>query len=137
MKVNIRFRSRVMRDNDLFARCVRALSDVAIAVNRQHLRRFKTPALYDANVRWKNEPQGLPDEITDIPSIIARGHGDCWHLCCWRVAELLEAGEAATIRVIGRTIPQKKTRLFHVQVRRADGTVEDPSRVLGMKISEG
>jgi hypothetical protein len=40
-------------------------------------------------------------------------------------------GERANLRV--SWAKQGSVRLFHITVRRADGSIEDPSRVLGMK----
>jgi len=49
-------------------------------------------------------------------------------LACWRAAELRQHGERARVLV-----KQVKPRLFHVVVLRQDGTIEDPSKRLGMK----
>lgn len=65
----------------------------------------------------------------------------CDDLAPWRVAELREAGENATIRLSWKRRPNG-SRLYHVTVRRGDGivqpdgfvgSIECPSALLGMK----
>lgn len=55
-----------------------------------------------------------------------RGQGDCEDLACYRAAELILAGERA------RAIAQRTRAGWHIVVRRGDGTIEDPSKILGM-----
>jgi len=62
--------------------------------------------------------------------VLSRGWGDCDDLAPYRVAELQEAGEKAKIRITWRRVGKRRT--YHVLVRRADGRIEDPSRLLGM-----
>ncbi len=62
--------------------------------------------------------------------------GDCKVLACWRAAELQIAGERAIAfprvrRYFDDDIGQWRN-LAHILVRRGDGTIEDPSRDLGM-----
>ena len=137
MKVNVRLSNPALaaRD-DLFARAVRILCEAAVLSNRIYIREHKPPALYQSGVVYQNEPLGPPDELLDIPAILAKKWGDCMHLCCWRVAELRERGEKARIAFVWRRYPASSKnpnlRLFHVIVRRGDGKLEDPSRKLGM-----
>ena len=108
------------------------LFEALIAANSHYLRkRPDTPGLYASGVRYREEPAGEED-WQDIPETLARGTGDCEDLACWRIAELrVRSGEHA--------IPFLKCRardervLYHVAVRRLDGTLEDPSRALGMR----
>ncbi len=92
------------------------------------------PLLYESGVRYREEPWNAKgarvEEFADIPTVLARKWGDCDDLAPWRVAELRAMGEPAKIRITWKTLPSG--RLFHVVVRRADGSVEDPSRILGM-----
>jgi hypothetical protein len=92
------------------------------------------PPLYSSGVRYAEEPWNKDgarvEEFADIPTVLARKWGDCDDLAPWRCAELRAQGEAAKIRISWK--PTRLGRLFHVVVRRADGRVEDPSRVLGM-----
>lgn len=115
-----------------FATIVSYLLETIVTVNRVSLRlNPKLPKLYASGVRYANEPSGY-DSFVDIYKILQCGHGDCAHLCAWRVAELRYEGERATIRVEWRDWKDGRPKLFHVLVRRADGTIEDPSALLGM-----
>jgi len=63
-----------------------------------------------------------------IPEVMRHRFGDCEDLSAWRVAELRLGGVRAIPWVV-----QSGNRLYHVQVRYPDGTIEDPSRRLGMR----
>lgn len=93
---------------------------------RDLARRPQRP-LYAAGVRYMRSD---PTERWQLPSeTAARGGGDCEDLAAWRVAELRRAGERGARVVVRRTGP----RVLHAVVLRADGTIEDPSRRLGMR----
>lgn len=86
------------------------------------------PLLYEAGVKYVREPPG--SEVWMIARGIqaARG-GDCEDLCAgWRVPELWMLGETKARPYVRRVNPQ----LRHILVERADGSIEDPSLVLGM-----
>ena len=121
------FKSRV------FAVVIRFLLTALVMVDRLYLRMHpNTPRLYRAGVRYQEEPDDGIEEFASIPAIYARGWGDCDDLAPARVAELREQGEKATIRVQWRASPNGH-KLYHVLVRRGDGSIEDPSAILGMK----
>lgn len=89
----------------------------------------KAPPLYRAGVRYVGEPDG-DEHWRSIPVVLSLGHADCKSLAAWRVAELRQTGERARCR-----FSSKRTttgRLWHIFVVRADGSEEDPSRILGM-----
>lgn len=92
------------------------------------------PPLLKSGVRYRAEPPG-EESFVDAWILLRRGYGDCAHLCAYRIAELMCLGERASIR-IKWNVPDdprsRRPRLFHVQVRRADGRIEDTSRLLGM-----
>jgi hypothetical protein len=138
MNVNIRLRNPLLKSSDAdFGRVVRAIAEGVIVSNRLFLRDraakgAPVPPLYRAGIVYKNEPEGEPDQAVDIPTIVARGWGDCLHLSCWRVAELREQYERARIKVSWQHLGDGK-RLFHVLVRRGNNKLEDPSKILGMK----
>lgn len=123
--------SPALRDPTVFATFVQKVLDATVWLNEQTLRAFpRYPRLYYSGVRFQPEPDGY-ESIVDCVQLLKVGHGDCAHLCAWRVAELrVRDQNPATVRLIW-TI-KDDTRMFHVMVRHADGTVEDPSKVLGM-----
>lgn len=87
------------------------------------LRAAPLPPLYSSGVRYAPEPHAgeADEEFADPWTVYSRGWGDCDDLVPWRCAELLVSGEEATVNCIW-----SGDRL-HVRVRRADGTLEDPS----------
>lgn len=108
-----------------------------IAANIAYLlRNPRCPPLYQAGVRYEVEPEGR-DEWQDIPDTLMRRNGDCEDLACWRVAELRMAGERSAkthVTVSQMMAPSGAMQtVFHIQVRRANGSIEDPSRMLGMR----
>jgi len=122
--------------NRAFALLVRNLLENLVTVNRISIRLAARsgkplPKLYSSSVVYQTEPPGY-DSFVDMYHTLRAGHGDCAHLAAWRVAELQEEGEAASLKVEWRVVPERP-KLFHVLVRRGNGTVEDPSRILGMK----
>ena len=107
------------------------MADVAYLLAHPH-----TPNLYDAGVRYQEEPDDR-DEWQDIPDTLERRTGDCEDLACWRVAELrVRFGEPkATRRITVDQLPNHRGQVvttYHISVQHEDGTVEDPSRRLGM-----
>lgn len=111
-----------------------AALECVVALNRVYLRAHPdTPALYRAGVRYLRDAdrgsQAVPDTELwlTIPDCIRSGGADCKVLSAWRVAELREQGEHA------RCLLSNRGYLWHVRVTRSDGTIEDPSRLLGME----
>lgn len=116
---------------------IEAALECLVALDRMYLRAFPhTTALYtlhregvvrylrDADAATQDTP---PAELwLTIPDAIRAGGADCKVLAAWRCAELRERGDRA------RCTLTRRGTLWHVQVTRSDGTVEDPSRVLGM-----
>lgn len=111
----------------VLALCARKLVQAAVLANRDQI----IPPLYESGVFYRREPKGV-ETIRDVASVLRLGHGDCAHLAAWRCAELRNRGENARIRITWKIAPERGRALYHVQVRRGDGSVEDPSRILGM-----
>lgn len=93
----------------------------------------ETPNLYDAGVRYEL----LPEYWMSVPWALAwaaRGRGlDCKVLAAWRAAELrVRGGEKSARCVYSKHLAPGKV-VYHVRVRRADGSIEDPSARLGMQ----
>lgn len=87
----------------------------------------RAPSLYGSGVRYRREPRGREHWQT-VPEVLRAGYGDCEDLAAYRAAELRVAGIPARADVI-RTGP----KTFHAVVMYPDGSIEDPSRKLGMK----
>ena len=90
------------------------------------------PPLYEAGVRFIPQRPGVQDFRLPLDTYRSGG-GDCKMLVVWRLAELRRAGERATPNIIWKRVPGGWQA--HARVRRADGTVEDPSIELGMGAS--
>lgn len=126
---------QLRRSARLFAETVRCLLEALVAVNRITLKSDASiKPLYSSGVVYQREPKGQ-ETFNDITVIRHYGYGDCAHLAAWRCAELRNAGENATLRLTWK-VTRRGKRLFHVQVRRADGRIEDPSKLLGMGKNE-
>lgn len=115
---------------------IKAILDTQVRINQIYLRQFSVPPMYElgrlGRLRYQEEPDDGIEEFAGIEPVLMRGWGDCDDLAPWRAAELREQGENAKIRVHWKKQPNGR-KMFHVTVRRGDGTIEDPSRILGMK----
>jgi hypothetical protein len=123
-----------------------ALSEPLILANRILLRNDpRLPSLYASGVVYQAEHIDPPtceaaeracfftDDWLDLVRAIQRGSADCEDLVCWRVAELREREHEAGAAPLVRHYEAGGTSYFHFLVRRADGSIEDPSRALGMR----
>jgi hypothetical protein len=99
---------------------------LALASHEQ-MKRHPLPPLYASGVRYARE-RGR-EEWQTAEETAERKTGDCEDLVAYRCAELWVAGETAARPHCYAPRPG----LIHCVVRRADGTIEDPSRKLGMK----
>jgi|SRR4051812_36125329 hypothetical protein len=112
------------------------LSDLAPALaaltdlNMTLLRRRPLPLLYDSGVRYEREKpfdDGTPrEQWLTAPVVLMRHAGDCEDLACWRSAELQLQGIDAKAQA------RRSSVGYHIVVVYANGTIEDPSRKLGM-----
>ncbi len=120
---------------------------------RRSLRKAETgrsgtilPPLYAAGVVYEEEAPGHEDWL-DAPAVLRAGAADCEDLAAWRTAELRVAGydvepvikwqwlpRDVMIRqgYPAHKLPGKGVWLVHCCVRWPDGTIEDPSKILGM-----
>ena len=89
------------------------------------------PMLYESGIRYEEEPPGR-DDWQDIPETLLLRVGDCEDLGCWRVAELRTRVREHAVPYVKKSLSGHRT-VYHVAVRRADGRLEDPSRILGMR----
>lgn len=125
-------------DNDpiALAAIARGFLHGVVLVNRMLIRARLVPRLYESGVMWRQEPwRGQFEEFADALTCVQRGAADCEDCSAWLLAECYEAGEmGADFYITGRSriVNGKPQASMHVSIRRADGTIEDPSRYLGM-----
>lgn len=89
------------------------------------------PPLYESGVVYERETRASPprgvERFQTARDCYLLGHADCDGLAPWRAAELAHhGGELARARVVPSAVG------YHVIVEREDGSVEDPSALLGM-----
>lgn len=81
------------------------------------------PALYDSGVVYRRE-RGT-ERWQPATDLLRNMQGDCEDLAAYRAAELRMEGEPATVAIV-----RTRRGSFHAVVRRGDGSIEDPSRIL-------
>jgi len=89
----------------------------------------RAPRLYESGVRYRAEPQGV-EKWRAIPWVLELGQGDCEDLACWLAAEYTVRGIQA--RPVAHCRRRRNRRTYHILVQLPDGTLEDPSKKLGM-----
>jgi hypothetical protein len=115
------------------AAALRALLDCLIDLNLIYLQRYpKTPGLYEARVFYHFMPTRAPWDT--IPTLFARGYGDCKSLVAARIAELRQHGQTA--RPVFRHIKSAWGTMFHILLQHDNGNWECPSRILGMRTGQ-
>lgn len=132
-KIEVHVSGAMLRHAICFAYFVRAMLGALVLANFLAIVSDPTiPKLYASGCRFLREPKGT-ETFVDLYEVIRKRGGDCAHLAAWRVAELRALGERASLRVTWQVDEIRRIRVFHVVVRRADGSVEDPSALLGMR----
>jgi len=112
------------------AKEVCAVLEIAVDRARREIRSKLVPHLYQSGVKYAKQNPSACAFRTPL-DVFKRKQGDCKQLVLWRIAELREAGEDAKPRIMW--IADKKGLRAHAQVRRGNGTIEDPSALLGMR----
>lgn len=132
-------------------RILRALLDALLVADVEYLRLHRdTPRIYQSGVVYEREPLPKeieqmypqcvtpckapvhPEEWKSIPFCIKDGYADCEDLASWACAERIVFDGMTGVntdfswRKIGSMI------VYHIFVRHADGSIEDPSARLGM-----
>lgn len=98
-------------------------------LNEEMLSLSHFPRLYESGARYRKEKE---DTWRHADDVLCSGWGDCEDLAAWRAAELRVSGEDPDARVyVYRSGPQR----FHAVVARGNGRIEDPSIILGMRVS--
>jgi hypothetical protein len=114
--------------------------DALVAIDMLWLRlNPRTPRLRDSGVRYHHEM--IRDEWFDIGAALHDKVADCKGLAAWRVAELRVSGEDPAAHTSKKFVEIDdptvgKLLLYHIQVTRGNGVIEDPSRETGMGGSE-
>lgn len=133
--------TRIQGRRGPFAPILMALQTL-VSINLWQLRQKNYPLLYDSGIFYKTKPPAV--EWHDIPTLLMWGYGDCKDLVAYRVAELRFKYNIMAIPVIKWKfitmdildeygMPYKQTILLvHVMVKYPNGTIEDPSKILGM-----
>jgi hypothetical protein len=124
--------------HDVTRAALRPALEALTRINEHILERAESsgrglPLLYGAGVRYRPEAAGRED-WDPVNVVYPRGWGDCEDLAAVRAAELRHhTGERARADTyVSRTGPTGRT--WHAVVVREDGTVEDPSALLGMRV---
>jgi len=118
------------KDQERAALLLCALTELLVPEASRSLKKASVPPLYKSGVKYeKQNPRACAFRMP--PDVLKRKAGDCKQLVLWRMAELANAGEKATPRVIW--LNNKTGLQAHILLRRADGNLEDPSVILGMK----
>lgn len=92
----------------------------------------RPPPLYASGVRYRAEDQKRERWRVGTVVLSEDMEADCEDLAAMRVSELRRSGERAGFDLL-RQEPRIGELLYHIRVRRGDGRIEDPSRVLGMR----
>lgn len=122
-------------DKLLNARTLRAMMDFMVTVNRVFLEEsarlgyaakymrplYKSGVVYDRTNWW--EP---------IPALYGRGHGDCKSLSAAWIAQAAFFAKIPSRPVFRFVDNDDRSIDYHILVELANGSFEDPSKVLGM-----
>jgi hypothetical protein len=99
-----------------------------VATNEELMRTGEFPPLYRSGVRYTREAPRR-ERWQNVEQLMRSRRADCEDLASARTAELRVSGEDPEARAIAY---RSKRNVWHCVVRRGNGTIEDPSRVLGM-----
>lgn len=111
------------------------LLEAQTKINQWQMRRYQFSPLYQSGVYYKAEEPGYEDWL-DTPTLYAQGFGDCEDIACTLAAERRERQGVAAVPCIkfkDFDVDGKLITLIHVLVLNPDGSIEDPSKALGMK----
>lgn len=117
---------RVEQDPENYLHLIRCLTEANRAL-RQYL---ALPSIYELGVRYAYEEDPGEERLSSLWQLIIRGKGDCGDLVAARASEHADLG----IRIWDTGPNGMGGRLWHVQVNHPDGSKEDPSVALGMRL---
>lgn len=103
-----------------------------VSLNVAYLRRHPhgVPSLDQSGVFYMREPKGYEQWLT-IPMVLQQGHADCEDLAAYRCA-WLQQREGIPAWTCFKWRRRGDALIYHILVCKPDGTIEDPSRELGM-----
>lgn len=114
----------------------RELMLAMVAIDRIIVRSGRVPELYRSRVRYGTERK---ESFRDALTVYQLGWGDCTHLACWRLAELIEQWDQGgrhgrAPRLVVKAYPKLEDEhgLVHIYCEHSNGLREDPSAELGM-----
>ena len=107
--------------------CITAFMEGLTVLDMVLIERRGLPSLYELGIRYRPEPRGQ-EKWLNADEMQHRRFADCEDLACYLAAQRRLEGIPA-LAVAIRTGRKR----FHGVVRYPDGTIEDPSRKLGMK----
>lgn len=119
---------RIPRSRELYEAALEGLSRLNEAIYRASP---SMPDIHNADVRYRREAGEAWRHVKDV---IADGWGDCEDLAGARVGWLRARGKDKRARII---VKRTGPNMSHALVARGDGSIEDPSRELGMGTAEG
>jgi hypothetical protein len=125
------------QEDELAVETLRLMLGALTVIDMQILRAYPgLPNLYQGGCYYEVEPAGRED-WQDVITNFRRKSADCEDLACHRAAELqVRSGVNAWPRFTRRK-RSNGSHLYHIQTRYPDGSIEDPSRVLGMGQNTG
>jgi hypothetical protein len=129
----------LQQQQDVYLDALQAVVNANVAWLRFDSRYRTVPTLYASGVRFAisaAERQGRGNVGPNIPAILKVGTAHCVGLSCWRIADLRVRDGVDAVPCV-QTFRADEPGVgfvdeFHVCVQMPDGSVEDPSRELGM-----
>jgi hypothetical protein len=107
-----------------------------VTLNLYQMQRRRLPPLYQSGVRYEREKcliYGRPEtceRFLTAEQLLLERVGDCDDLSCYRTSELICSG----VDPRARARVYRSGAGYHAIVVRGDGTIEDPSALLGMPV---
>lgn len=102
-----------------------------VSLDEQILSSVDYPPIYQSGVVYRREARDVWRHAADV---FRSGWGDCEDVSAIRVAQLHLSGEDPDAHVY---VYRSARNRYHAVVGRGDGSIEDPSYILGMKVPPG
>jgi hypothetical protein len=126
-----------LSDQELSFRFMARKMDTLIETNIDEMLGYVIPTLYSSGITYEHTitegDERYDANWKDCIQCIVTKKANCKSLVAYRIAELRLNGFKASYSLIQKiNDDEDQTQDWHVQVRHADGTLEDPSALLGM-----